>query len=348
MRKKFRIKKFISILLCLSMVYGISGCKKKEPIEVITEADTRDEELMLDKEGFTPVKGYVQTTQDNTVLYTEPSEDSMVYVTINAGVDLTRTGVKDGWVRVLLNGGNYYVGSSYVVETDIDWATVTDSEKAKHIIFIDPGKQIVDDKELELISPDIDPTQTADGSGMKVKMPPAAVGVSTGHYEYDVTLDVANALKSILVERGYTVCVSREAGSVNLSNARRAALANANEAEIYIKLEAGAVSDPTTMGVIGFITTSTNSATGLNYQNSYELCYDILKEISEDTTAQRLGIYETDDMTSLNYCTMPATVINVGFLSNQYDDEALANPEYQKSMATAIADGIDAYFADKE
>ena len=225
---------------------------------------------------------------------------------------------------------------------------MTDSEKAKHIIFIDPGKQIVDDKELELISPDIDPTQTADGSGMKVKMPPAAVGVSTGHYEYDVTLDVANALKSLLVERGYTVCVSREAGSVNLSNARRAALANANEAEIYIKLEAGAVSDPTTMGVIGFITTSTNSATGLNYQNSYELCYDILKEISEDTTAQRLGIYETDDMTSLNYCTMPATVINVGFLSNQYDDEALANPEYQKSMATAIADGIDAYFADKE
>ena len=347
MRKNYRIKNFISILLCLSMVYGIAGCKMDDPIEVITEADTRDEELMLDQEGFTPVKGYVQTTQDNTVLYTEPSEKSTVYVTINKGVDLTRTGVKDGWVRVLLNGGNYYIKSSYVVETDIDWATVTDSEKAKHIIFIDPGKQIVDDKELELISPDIDPTQTVDGAGMKVKMPPAAVGVSTGHYEYDVTLDVANALKSLLVERGYTVCVSREAGSVNLSNARRAALANANEAEIYIKLEAGAVSDPTTMGVIGFITTSTNSAAGLNYQNSYELCYDILKEISEDTTAQRLGIYETDDMTSLNYCTMPATVINVGFLSNQYDDEALANPEYQKSMATAIADGIDAYFADK-
>ena len=48
MRKKFRIKKFISILLCLSMVYGISGCKKNVPIEVITAADTRDEELMLD------------------------------------------------------------------------------------------------------------------------------------------------------------------------------------------------------------------------------------------------------------------------------------------------------------
>ena len=313
MRILNRTKQVISILLCATMLLGTSGCKKEEPVEVITEADTRDEENMLDSEGFTPVKGYVQTTQDNTILYTSPSEESQVYVTINKGVDLTRTGVKDGWVRILLNGGNYYVRSSNVVETDIAWAT-----------------------------------QTVDGAGMKVKMPPATVGVSTGHYEYDVTLDVANCLKSLLVERGYTVCMSREVGSVNLSNARRAALANANEAEIYIKLEAGAVSDPTTRGVMGFITTSTNSAAGLNYQNSYELCYDILKEISEDTTASRLGIYETDDMTSLNYCTMPATVINVGFLSNQFDDEALANPEYQKAMATAIADGIDAYFADGE
>ncbi len=340
-------KKLISILICICFVLSISGCGEKQVVEPITEGSTSDEELLMDAEGFSPVKGYVQTTQDNTDLFTAPDEKASVYVTINKGVDLTRTGVKDGWVRVMLNGGNYYVKSSYVVETDISWATSTDANKETHVVFIDPAKQLTEDENLEPISPDIDPEQSEDGSGMKAKMAPSAVGVSTGRYEHDVTLDVSNALKSVLVERGYTVYVSRDSSGVDLSNARRANMANANEAEVYIKIEAGAVSDPTTMGVIGFIATSTNSAVGGNYENNYKLCYEILKSISEDTSASRLGIYETDDLTSLNYCRMPATVINVGFLSNQYDDQALANPDYQKSIANSIADGIDTYFAEK-
>ena len=343
--KKFRLVTISLISAFILIIFA--ACGEKTVVEPITEGAAPSEEQLLDSEGFSPVKGYVQTTQDNTILYNSPSEGADVYVTLNKGVDLARTGVKEGWVRILLNGGNYYVKSSFVVETDVAWATKTDAKTAGHIVFIDPGKQVVDDKELEPISPDIDPDETVDGAGMKIKMTPAAVGVSTERYEYDVTLDVANHLKSVLVQRGYTVFMSRESGSVNLSNARRASMANADEAEIYIKLEAGEVSDPTTMGVIGFITTSTNSVTSGNYQNNYLLCYDILKNISEDTTATRLGIYETDDLTSLNYCKMPATVINVGFLSNQYDDQALADPDYQRSMATAIADGIDDFFAEK-
>jgi N-acetylmuramoyl-L-alanine amidase len=343
--KKIRL---ITISLLVTLVLLVlTACEEDKVVEPITEGAPPSEEKMLDAEGFSPVKGYVQTTQDNTILYVSPNETSDVYVTLNKGVDLSRTGVKEGWVRILLNGGNYYVKSSSVKETDITWATKTDANTVTHIVFIDPGKQVVDDKELEPISPDVDPDQVVDGAGMKVKMPPAAVGVSTERYEYDVTMDVANHLKSVLVQRGYTVYVSRESSSVNLSNARRASMANADEAEVYIKLEAGEVSDPTTMGVIGFITTSTNTMTGSNYQNNYLLCYDILKNISEDTTATRLGIYETDDLTSLNYCKMPATVINVGFLSNQYDDQALADPDYQRSLATAIADGVDDYFKEK-
>lgn len=343
--KKYRSATILILLVLIMTVF--TACGEKPPVEPITEGAPPSEEQLMDSEGFTPVQGYVQTTQDNTILYDEPKEGANIYVTLNKGVDLTRTGVKEGWVRILLNGGNYYVKSSYVQETDIAWATKTDAKQEAHIVFIDPGKQVVDDKELEPISPDVNPDQVVDGAGMKVKMPPAAVGVSTERYEYDVTQEVANHLKSVLVQRGYTVFISRESGSVNLSNARRASMANADGAEVYIKLEAGEVSDPTTMGVIGFITTSTNSVTGSNYQNNYLLCYDILKNISEDTTATRLGIYETDDLTSLNYCKMPATVINVGFLSNQYDDQALADPEYQRSLATAIADGVDDFFAEK-
>jgi N-acetylmuramoyl-L-alanine amidase len=57
-----------------------------------------------------------------------------------------------------------------------------------------------------------------------------------------------------------------------------------------------------------------------------------------------MGIYETDGLTSLNYCNMPATVISVGFMSNDNDDLALSTEDYKKKMALGIAKGIDEYF----
>ena len=57
-----------------------------------------------------------------------------------------------------------------------------------------------------------------------------------------------------------------------------------------------------------------------------------------------MGIYETDNLTALNYCNMPATVISMGFLSNESDDIALSTDEYKKKLAVGIAEGIDLYF----
>jgi N-acetylmuramoyl-L-alanine amidase len=61
-----------------------------------------------------------------------------------------------------------------------------------------------------------------------------------------------------------------------------------------------------------------------------------------------MGIYETDNLTSLNYCDMPATVLSVGFLSNENDDIALSTEEYRKKVAGGIAKGIDDYFQSLE
>ena len=60
-----------------------------------------------------------------------------------------------------------------------------------------------------------------------------------------------------------------------------------------------------------------------------------------------MGVYETDNMTALNYCDMPATVIDVGFLSNINDDANLSSAEYKSLLAVKIAGGIDKYFSEK-
>ena len=270
------------------------------------------------------------------------------HITLDKGVNLSRTGIKENWTRVLLNGSSFYVQSKYVTETEISWATENDTQKISHSVYIDPAKQIAEDLTFEPVSPDIEaPAGNAtitDATGMKKKMTSSAVGVSSGTFEYDITMSIAEYLNAELVKRGYTVYMSRTTNNVDISNAKRAQMANACNAEIYIKLEAPAARDPSASGVLGFITTSTNSHTSSRYQRNYELCYDILKEACENTNAKRLGIYETDDMTSLNYTDIPATVINVGFLSNELDDRSLNTEEYRKQMAQGIANGIDLYY----
>ena len=352
-RKKSRV---LAAFLVFVMLFAFSGCGEKEE-ETTTEIEVDEEDTFIDEDGFRIVRDYVVTTQDNVNVRKEAREDAEVYITLDKGVDLTRTGIKDEWTRVVINGGNYYLLSEYVEETDVKWATQTDVTKVSHVVFIDPARQITEDTSLEPMSPDVDAPALLDNgqyatatsaqmAGMKSKMSPGAMGVSTGSFEYDVTLSVANYLNAELVKRGYTVYMSRTANNVDISNAKRAQMANAYGAEIYIKIETPAATEATASGMLGFIATSTNSHTGTMYQKNYELCYDILKTSCEETGATRMGIYETDELTTLNYLDMPGTVIDVGFLSNEQDDTALSMDDYKKKIAVGMAKGIDLFFAE--
>ena len=348
-----KLMKIISVILIIAFCMSLTGCEninEEETTEVMEEDDS-----LVDSDGFSAVKDYVVTVQDGVNVRKEPQVESEIYITLDAGVTLNRTGVKDGWTRVLINGGIYYLESRYIELTSVKWATETDVEKVSHVVFIDPAKQITEDLNKEPISPEIDaPEMLGDGNyatatsaqavGMKTKMSAGAIGRSTGNFEYEVNMSVANYLNAELVKRGYTVYLSRTTNNVDISNAKRAEMANSSGAEIFIRLEAPAANDPSASGVLGFIATSTNSHTGHMYQKNYELCYDVLKTTCEGTGATRMGIYETDNLTALNYCNMPATVISMGFLSNESDDIALSTDEYKKKLAVGIAEGIDLYF----
>ncbi|MCR5103585.1 MAG: N-acetylmuramoyl-L-alanine amidase [Eubacterium sp.] len=353
-KKIFYIAVRILFVVGMLLSFGLllNGCGEKKQ-EATTEKPEIDEDTLTDSDGFRIVKDYVETTQDGVKIRREPKEDADVYITLDKGVNLSRTGVKDEWTRLLINGSSFYVQSKYLEETIIKWASENDSDKVSHVVFIDPAKQITEDTTMEPVSPDIENDSagleyasltSAQQVGMKKKMTAAGVGVNTGVFEYDITMTVAKYLNSELVKRGYTVYISRSTNNVNISNAKRAQMANAVNAEVYIKLEAATSRDEAASGELGFITTSLNSHNGSLYQNNYELCYDLLKTTCERTEAKRMGIYETDDLTSLNYCNMPATVLNIGFLSNELDEISLTSEDYQKQLAVGIAEGIDLYF----
>ena len=43
----------------------------------------------------------------------------------------------------------------------------------------------------------------------------------------------------------------------------------------------------------------------------------------------------------------PVTIVEMGFMTNESDDLKMSDPDFQDTMASGIADGIDAYFEEK-
>lgn len=326
-----KLRKTAYYLLILCLLFLSSACGKKSV--ATTQAVTEDPTL-----GFQTEKDFVRTTKDETGVYRTPDLSSPAYTVLDAGVELRRTGVKGTWTRIRLNDTTLYVQTSRVEKTEVKWAKEKEETVNHHAVYIDPAKQLYADSAEEDLFPE------GKGEGKKAKMARGAVGVATGNFEYEITMDVAEKLKHELELRGYTVILSRAAATTSLSNMERAVNGNQSEGELLIRLSAHGSTNPETCGVLGLVASAENPAASGKYQESFYLANALLTEVCSATEVNRLGIYQTDQMTFLNHAAKPAASIQLGFLSNADEDRKLSDEEYQKELARGLANGVDTYF----
>ena len=253
---------------------------------------------------------------------------------------------------VLAAGGTRHLvgigeGGTSVAEPE---TTVGDAEKSTEAlkekqngwkVAIDPGHQgsWVDMSAQEPSAPG--------SSETKAKATTGTTGKFSGLNEYELNLQVSLLLRDELEDRGYEVVMTREDHDTAISNKERAELAAAEGADILVRIHANGSDDTSVNGALAMVPSQSNPYVGYMYEECYELGDDILKAYCESTGIADDGVQYYDNMSGINWSTIPVTILEMGFMSNQNDDLLMADETFQPVMAEGIANGIDDYFEDK-
>ena len=199
---------------------------------------------------------------------------------------------------------------------------------------------------LSAVSPDWDTMITSEFSirrGFRYRNSDAR-SVSTGIPEYELTLRVSQKLKTELESRGYTVILTRETNDVPVSCVQRAETANGISADAFVRIHANGADSSSAQGAMTICITPENPFYPELYTQSRALSDAVINELCAAAGCENDGVWETDSMSGNNWSKVPATIVEMGYMTNPAEDELMARDDYQNKLTQGIANGIEAYF----
>jgi N-acetylmuramoyl-L-alanine amidase len=231
-------------------------------------------------------------------------------------------------------------------------------------IFLNEGTHYLPDAPLVRPPPTSGPEQLR-----IVTLDPGHGGAETGAegqggaIEKDVVLSLSRRLRSLLQERlGVRVILTRD-GDRELSLDERAAIANSNKSDLFLSIHADASPRRNARGSSVYFLSHTStlaqpSASGggdldfilwdmaqtSHLSQSSKLAEILQEELQAVTGTERInrGIKQ-NSFRVLKGATMPAVLVEVGFISNVDEEKLLGSSAYQDKLAEALYRGVLRY-----
>lgn len=179
---------------------------------------------------------------------------------------------------------------------------------------------------------------------------PGAVGAA-GVKEKDINLDMAQRLNKLLVSAGNEVVMTR-ANDEYIALVSRTDIAGQANADLFISIHNNASTDRSITGtqvlyyynpVTSSTTADATTAAMVNSQNNKELAQSIQKRLLSTLGTVNRGTVIRNDLSVLRRATMPAVLVEVGFLSNSKEEKWLTREDVKQQAAQAIFQGIQDY-----
>jgi len=272
-----------------------------------------------------PTERRVYVAVDGSTVWSGPGFETRQISTLSRGTSLTVVAKQSDWLQVRLSGGELvWIASWLVTSGEAEPLTPAtkhlaaerpawDSPLSGRIVVLDPGHGI-------------DPIR-----GWET----GAVGV-TGLVEDGLVLDVSLQAAELLRQAGAEVVLTR--GDTTISLRQRVAIAEQAQAHVFVSVHANAYFSRNISGTETFYFRGRPNDT-----ESRRLATCLQAEMLQAFGLPDRGV-KHGNFHVIRETTMPAALIEFGFLSNPRDEALMRTPQFRSAAARAIFFGLERFF----